>query len=108
MDLGLNEVYVLNLEDNVVKSFGKPGTGPGEFKDAAGVATDGAGNVLVADACNNRIQIFDPKRRFLGYVQVPKGVKLNRPSGILLDQESQKLYVLNLWSNSLIKFSLVK
>ena len=60
-DLGLNVVYVMELigeNEGVVKSFGKTGKRPGQFKDVAGIAADTDGNVLIVDACNNRIQVW--------------------------------------------------
>ena len=41
-------------------------------------------------------------------VRIPFKAALKRPSGIVLDMENQTLYVLNLWSNSMSKFKLVK
>ena len=46
--------------------------------------------------------------QFIGMVRIPFKAALKRPSGIVLDMENQTLYVLNLWSNSMSKFKLVK
>ena len=43
---------------NVVKTFGKLGTGEGEFQPPLSVCMDGEGRVVVADCINNRIQVF--------------------------------------------------
>ncbi len=40
------------------ESFGSAGTAPGQFKLPYGVALDGAGNVLVADSDNGRVQLM--------------------------------------------------
>jgi hypothetical protein len=50
-------------------------------------------------------QIFDKQRNYLGLVKTTKPLK--RPSGIVLDPNSASLFVLNLWSSSLTKYSLV-
>ena len=42
---------------NFVKSFGKYGTGEGEFNHPISVCMDGEGHVVVADCDNNRIQV---------------------------------------------------
>jgi len=109
-DLGLNVVYVMRnvVGPKSVKSFGKRGKGIGEFTDVAGIAADSDGSLLIVDACNNRIQVFNKQRKFIGMVRIPKEAPLKRPSGILLDTENRVIYVLNLWSNSLSKFSLVE
>ena len=41
-----------------MKSFGKEGTGDGEFKNPEDICMDGEGHVVVADCRNNRIQVF--------------------------------------------------
>lgn len=107
-DLGLNVVYIMSLGSGTVRSFGKTGDKIGQFKDVAGIAADSEGNILVVDACNNRIQVFNSKKQFIGMVKMPPKVTLKRPSGIALDLESESLYVLNLWSNCVLKFKLVK
>ena len=43
---------------NSVKSFGKKGTGDGEFQNPNSVCVDEEGRVIVADFYNNRIQVL--------------------------------------------------
>jgi DNA-binding beta-propeller fold protein YncE len=62
--------------------------------------------MIVVDAGNNRLQVFDNRRTFLGFVRFNS--KIARPSGIYLDKEAKFLYVLNLKSNSLVKVALIK
>lgn len=103
VDLGLNQIYVINRLTSKVRQIGQPGSGPGQFQDAAGVAVDSAGNVIVSDAGNNRLQVFDRRRNFLGFISL--NGQIARPSGIYLDRISKHLYILNLKSNSLTKVS---
>jgi len=116
-DLGLNQIYIMPLKrpgDTSplrISTFGEPGQGIGQFKDVAGIVADSEGNIAVVDACNNRIQVFNTRStptQFIGMVRIPFKAALKRPSGIVLDMENQTLYVLNLWSNSMSKFKLVK
>jgi hypothetical protein len=48
-----------------IKSWGKKGTGPGEFDTPHSLALDSRGRLFVADRNNNRIQIFDQDGKFL-------------------------------------------
>lgn len=108
-DLGLNCVYVYNMNTNISRFFGKSGRGIGEFGDPAGIALDSQGNMIVADARNHRLQLFSKKREPLGVVKLDAALK--RPSGVVFDDDLNQnpvLYVANLWDNSVFKFSLVK
>lgn len=59
-----NRIAVFNKDGNWVTGWGKTGSGPGEFKGVRGIVVDATGNVYVADAGNNRIQVFDSKGTF--------------------------------------------
>ena len=54
-----NRVAKFDKNGDFLKTWGKTGSGPGEFKGIRGIASDAAGNIYVADAGNNRIQVFD-------------------------------------------------
>ncbi len=56
-DLGLDRVYVLDLESAHAHTFGSSGRGGGQFSDPAGVAVDRRGWMLVSDAANDRLQV---------------------------------------------------
>ena len=45
--------------------WGSPGTEPGQFNRAEGVAVGPGDDVFVADSCNHRIQVFDRDGKFL-------------------------------------------
>lgn len=57
-------------------SWGRKGSGPGEFDVPHGIARDAAGQVYVADRNNARIQVFDSVGRFIAEW---KGPELGRP-----------------------------
>jgi hypothetical protein len=48
-----------------VKSWGEPGTGPGQFNTPHAIAIDRRDNIYVGDRGNQRIQVFDTDGRFL-------------------------------------------
>ena len=62
---GNSQVVKLDKNGNWVKAWGKRGTGPGEFNEPHGIATDEKGRVYVADRANNRVQVFDSDGNFL-------------------------------------------
>jgi len=53
-----------------VKSWGEPGSGPGQFNTPHSIAVDDQGNVYVADRGNARIQVFDGDGKFLREIKI--------------------------------------
>src|SRR6266545_1990283 len=51
-------------DGNFVKSWGQTGSAQGQFNGIRGIASDASGNIFVADAGNNRIQVFDGEGTF--------------------------------------------
>jgi DNA-binding beta-propeller fold protein YncE len=68
-------------------SFGRFGSGPGEFNRAEGLATDAADRLYVADSCNHRLQVFDPNGRWLAsYGRAGTGLgELSYPYDVCVD-----------------------
>ena len=59
-----NRIAKFTREGNFVKSWGQTGPAQGQFNGIRGIASDASGNIYVADAGNNRIQIFDGEGTF--------------------------------------------
>ncbi len=58
-EFGINERISKLAEDgSFVKSWGKPGTEPGEFNRPRALALGPDGLLYVADLCNHRVQVF--------------------------------------------------
>ena len=53
-----NHRFALYRGGKIAGSWGKTGSGSGEFNRPIGIAVDGSGNVFVSDTLNNRIQKF--------------------------------------------------
>jgi DNA-binding beta-propeller fold protein YncE len=117
---GLGDVYVADTGNNRIERFspdarflakwgrnggdGSAGLGPGEFNDPRGVATDGAGNVYVADHGNNRVQKFSPDGHFIakwgrnggdgsagtgnGEFHLPRGLAVDRAGDVFVADKS--------------------
>jgi DNA-binding beta-propeller fold protein YncE len=48
-----------------VKSWGEPGTGPGQFRLPHAIAIDKNDNIYVGDRTNRRVQVFDTSGKYL-------------------------------------------
>jgi DNA-binding beta-propeller fold protein YncE len=59
-------VHRFTADGKLVKSWGAPGQGPGQFHLPHSIAYDDTGKLYVADRSNKRIQMFTPDGEFLG------------------------------------------
>lgn len=58
-------VHRFTAQGKLVKSWGEPGSAPGQFHLPHSVVTDPGGTLYVADRANRRIQLFTPEGDFL-------------------------------------------
>ena len=66
VDDGNGRIQQFNVQTgNFLKSFGKTGTGDGEFTEPEGIFINDEGHVIVADCYNNRIQVLDKDGKFM-------------------------------------------
>jgi len=104
-------VTVVSSQGKVLRRWGHRGSGPGEFSFIsngnsgvlAAIAVAENGNVYVADSGNSRIEIFDPRGKFLrqfGSGGVGKGLPLT-----LAVDRNGSAYVSNDNEQTLSKFS---
>ena len=80
-------IVKFSKDGKFIKTWGKKGSGPGEFDTPHGLALDSKGRLFVADRSNNRVQIFDQDGKFL-----EEWKQFGRPSGIFIDA-NDTLYV---------------
>ena len=106
-DLGLDTVYVMNWKKGLpqVVKFGKTGKEADGFHDPAGLACDAFGNIIINDAGNKAIKVFDKSYNFVGLLRL-KNTNLARPSSLVMNNDD--LYILNLKSGTMAKCSFEK
>ena len=80
-------VLKFSKDGTFIKTWGKKGTGPGDFETPHALAMDSRGRLFVGDRGNNRIQIFDQDGKFLA-----EWKQFGRPSGVFIDR-NDILYV---------------
>lgn len=88
---GNARVHRFRPDGTLVRSWGEPGTGPGEFNLPHGILVTGDGRVLVADRENDRIQVFDGDGGFL-----EEWTDVQRPTNLALDRAG-RIHVSELW-----------
>jgi sugar lactone lactonase YvrE len=75
-------IVKFSKDGKFIKSWGKKGSGPGEFDTPHSMAMDSKGRIFVADRANNRIQIFDQDGKF-----IDQWKQFGRPSGIYISKD---------------------
>lgn len=88
---GNARVHHFAPDGRLVRSWGEPGEGPGQFHLPHGIAVDADGTVFVADRENSRLQLFSPAGDFRG-----EWADVARPCEVFLDRERGRVYVAEL------------
>jgi hypothetical protein len=88
----VSRISKFTKDGKFIKSFGKFGTGPGEFRGPHDIAMDADGRLFVADRGNMRIQILDQDGKYLG-----EWKQFSRPSGVYI--RNDLIYVTDSESN---------
>lgn len=65
-----SRVAKFDKDGNWIKSWGEPGTGPGQFSTPHSIAVDAQDHIYVADRGNRRIQVFDTNGQFLRQIVI--------------------------------------
>ncbi|XP_019620501.1 PREDICTED: tripartite motif-containing protein 2-like [Branchiostoma belcheri] len=72
-DFPAHKVFVFDLEGNLNFSFGEEEENEGELHCPTGITLDPAGNIIVVNYWNNRLQVFRPDGTYLRTVAMVKG-----------------------------------
>src|SRR5207244_1325102 len=86
-------IVKFSKDGKYIKTWGKKGSGPGEFDTPHSLAMDSSGRLFVADRGNSRIQLFDQDGMFLADWK-----QFGRPSGGYIDKHDT-LYAADTQSN---------
>src|SRR6266404_2640179 len=65
-----SRIAKVDKDGNWIKSWGEPGSSPGQLNTPHSIAADAEGNVYVADRGNRRIQVFDRDGRLLREIKI--------------------------------------
>nr|KAI8756156.1 tripartite motif-containing protein 71 [Biomphalaria glabrata] len=95
-DLGSSCMFLSSITGESIRNFGSFGSHAGNFKEPSGVTVDCAGNWIVGDSKNNRLQVFNKDGDFLGHIKLSYSIR--RPSGIHLTNDGH-LYIINYLDN---------
>jgi DNA-binding beta-propeller fold protein YncE len=78
-----SRVAKFDKDGNWVKSWGSPGTGPGQFNDLHSIVIDNNDNIYIADRRNDRVQVFDTDGNFkrMFSIKVPPDPLYHPPNG---------------------------
>jgi DNA-binding beta-propeller fold protein YncE len=93
-----DQVFVLDMHGTILQTIGKSGGGDGEFNLPTELRLDGK-NLIVVDAMNFRVQVFDRAGNFqyaVGKIGDSAG-SLFRPKGMAVDSEGDLYLVEGMW-----------
>jgi len=91
---GNDRILKFTNDGKLIKTWGKLGTGPGEFDVPHCMAFDSKGRLYICDRNNNRIQVYDQNDNYITEFR-----QFSRPSGIFIDKHDN-LYVADSESES--------
>lgn len=89
---GNARVHQFSATGKLLRSWGEPGSGPGEFMTPHGIAVHQDGRVFVADRENDRIQIFDPDGEYL-----EEWTDIQRPMQLVFDAQGRVIVAELTW-----------
>ncbi len=91
----VSRISKFTKDGRFIKSFGKFGSGPVEFRTPHDIAMDAQGRLYVADRGNNRVQILDQDGGFIA-----EWKQFGRPSGVYI--RNDLIYVADSESNGTV------
>jgi len=96
---GNARVHLFSPGGELRRSWGEPGSGPGQLMLPHGVTVHADGRVFVCDRENDRIQIFSPDGEFLG-----EWTEVQRPTKLVFDRHGVAIVAELTWREGLRSF----
>jgi DNA-binding beta-propeller fold protein YncE len=84
---GNSRVHKFAPNGTLLRSWGEPGTDPGQFNIPHNICCDAEGWVYVADRENHRVQVFDGNGRY-----ETQWNNMHRPSGLYMERAAQSRF----------------
>ena len=104
LDQGRGRVVKFDPASEASKTWGQTGEGEGQFNELTGIAV-GTDRIFVADARNDRIQVFDLEGKFITQWPIPQWEKyIWHFPDVAFDKDSRRVYVTSGWSNEVLVF----
>jgi DNA-binding beta-propeller fold protein YncE len=91
----VGRISVFDKNGKFLRSIGKAGTGPGEFRTPHGLEFDSQGRLIVADRHNHRVQVLTKDGKYIA--EYPG---FSRGSGLAIDK-NDTIYVADSESNAM-------
>jgi DNA-binding beta-propeller fold protein YncE len=75
-----SRVAEFDRDGNWVKTWGEPGSGPGQFRTLHSIVVDRDNHIYIADRGNARIQVFDTSGKLLKILRIEVPAPANAPT----------------------------
>ncbi|KPJ78117.1 MAG: hypothetical protein AMJ54_05350 [Deltaproteobacteria bacterium SG8_13] len=91
-----NQIKIFNYSGGFISSFGREGSGSGEFRQPLGIDIDTSGRVFIADSGNHRVQILGPDGDFIAQINITGTAKhAADPTDVVVDEAGNRCYVVD-------------
>ena len=102
-----DQIFEVDLNGTLLRSFGKNGSGDGEFNNPHSINMDSNGRIYVSDSYNHRIQIFDRNGTHLKSFgsQGSGDAQFQTPWGLTISTENE-LFVADRYNHRIQVFDL--
>jgi DNA-binding beta-propeller fold protein YncE len=100
-------IQVMSSEGKFLRSMPVPGW-PDDVFNLPYIDLDAQENIYVTDPANNRVLRLDADGKLTGVLQPQRGINplFNKPTGIAIDKEKERVFVVDTWHHCIRSFPL--